>query len=122
MNINDPFFDDERIRRGCERNKRGIHSEQEAIMGFYSMEEYNEVLGILRLELGRQYDNLAVDQRIKGDYVERWYYLPDDSECVFDEEGDCVGHKEIKNYLAHGYFPILPKLNKEDEKRDVDCG
>jgi hypothetical protein len=96
---------EDKLYRDYERNKRGIHSEQESMMRFINYEEHNEVLKILRLKLGRKFDKLCRDQSIGTEYIEIFYYVPNDSECVLDECGDCIGHREIKNYLAHGYLP-----------------
>lgn len=103
MNVS---FAEERRERAFRNKQHGVHSEQESAMQFYTIEELNEVLKILRLRLGRKYNRLNVDQRMGEEYKERWYYLSEENECVFDEDGECIGHKAIKNYLAHGYLPI----------------
>ena len=100
----------ERLYSEGEKSKRGIHSKQGAVLRFYTMAEHNHVIQQLREMLGEKFDNLMEDVRMSRDYKEIFYYVESDNECKFSEDGECVGHKEIKNYLAHGYIPKKSNL------------
>lgn len=115
-----------RIRQDYERNERGIHSQQKPMYLFLGHDEHREVLQILRDELGKKFDKLEYIQDIiqisgGGQYFDRMYFVDEDSECKFNNTGDCVGHKEIKHYLAQGYLPIDDQT-KKDTEGDVFSG
>lgn len=95
-----------RLRIEYERNKRGIHTKQESKLKFYNQEEHNEVIKELRVMLGKRFDYLMKEQRVSKEGKEIYYYTGDDLECKFDDNGDCIEHESIKNYVAHGYIEI----------------
>lgn len=76
-------------------------------------EEHRQVLEYLHHRYSG-FDRLEYEEKISGQYLERRYFSPYESECLYDNNGLCVSHKAIHNYLAQGYLPIDTDVTKDD--------